>query len=106
MATESLFPATPASYGRVSFVTERERFNQGAWRHCPAPRRTVEMWQVRDYRNDIVANVYTGEADARLIAAAARLRHALTALVQAGQSAYAHEEALAHAQAVLREVAA
>lgn len=106
MATTSLFPSTSASYCRAPLVTERERFNQGAWRHSPARRRTVEMWQVRDYRNDVVADVYTGEADARLIAAAARLRQALTALVQAGQSDYAHEQALSRAQALLREIAA
>lgn len=92
VATQSRFPARP---GRLT----------DAWQHRPAPRRKSGIWEVRDGYNCTVAEVYQ-EVDARLIAAAPRLRRALTALMQAGQSDHARADALAQAQALLREVAA
>lgn len=104
MATESLFPEYPVSY-RAPLVSPCGRF---AWRHRLSPwrRRNHRMWQVRDGLNDAVADVYTGEADARLIAAAPRLARALKTLVLMGHPDHpACEAALAQAQTLLNELA-
>lgn len=104
MATESLFPEYPVSY-RVPFAMPRGRF---AWRHRLSlqRRRQHRMWQVRDGRNDAVADVYTDEADARLIAAAPRLARALKILVMVGHPDHpAREAAIAQAQTILNELA-
>lgn len=105
MATENLFPEYPVSY-RISCGGPAVRFE---WRHrlSPQHRRKHGMWQVQDGLNDAIADVYTGEADARLIAAAPRLARALRILVMAGHPNHpAREAAIAEAQAILREVAA
>ena len=104
MATESLFPEYPVSY-RVSCAMPHGRF---AWRHrlSPQHRRKHGMWQVRDGLNDAVADVYTGEADARLIAGAPRLARALKTLVLAGHPDHpGREVAIAQAQTLLHELA-
>lgn len=92
VAIQSRIPARP---GRL----------KDAWQYRPAPRRKSGIWEVRDGYNCTVAEVYQ-EVDARLITAAPRLRRALTALMQSGQSDHARAEALAEAQAILREAAA
>jgi len=70
MAAESLFAASPMD-GRLPFALPRvtaptSDLSPGAWRLRPAPRRKAGMWQVRDGRNDVVADVYD-KADAQLI---------------------------------------
>lgn len=105
MATENLFPEYPVSY-RGPFVRPRGRF---AWWHRLSLqyRRRHRMWQVRDGRNDVVADVYTDEFDARLIAAAPRLARALKILVTTSHPDHpGRAAAMAEAQAILREVAA
>ncbi|MGH8190751.1 MAG: hypothetical protein ACREP2_04830 [Rhodanobacteraceae bacterium] len=71
----------------------------GAWRPRYAARRTHKFWQAVDGARDPLADVYTTEADARVMAASPRMLHVLQALVRAGQSTHAHAEAIAAANA-------
>jgi len=69
MTTESSFAASPLA-DRASFtippVVASRHLSPGVWRLRPARGRKAGMWQVRDGRNDVVADVYD-EADAQLM---------------------------------------
>lgn len=69
-ATEGSFAVSPTA-DRLRFAMPRAlaatyNFSPGAWRLRPMPRRQAGMWQVRDGRNDVVADVYD-KADAQLM---------------------------------------
>lgn len=69
MATESSL-AGLSTADRVPFtmptLAASRHLSPGIWRLRRAPRRKAGMWQVRDGRNDAVADVYD-QADAQLI---------------------------------------
>lgn len=75
------------------------------WTVSAASRRVRQLLEIRNGRGT-VAIVYTNEADARLMAAAPRMLHALEAFVRAGQSKVARAEAMAAAKALIAEVSA
>lgn len=68
MAMEDFAASSAAD--RVSFtmppLVASRHLSPGVWRLRPAPRRKAGMWQVRDGRNDVVADVYD-QADAQLM---------------------------------------
>lgn len=75
------------------------------WTVRKAPRRVQPLIEIRNGRGP-VAVVYTNERDARLMAASPRLLHVLEALVLAGQSRQAYEDAIAEAKALIAEMSA
>jgi len=66
--------------------------------------RRRNWWEVHNGRRDPISVVYTGEPDARLMAASPRLLAALKALARAKPYSQAYVVALNQAQALVEEL--